>query len=91
MSCATIRDTSAIAFAGSIYENLGYGLDVQAAIELAANSISLDAASGGPTRDFVAATDLRSAPVTDALIPRLLVRDGVDASQLRFANPADRG
>lgn len=77
-----IPDVDAIAFAGSFYEALGYGEDVQTAFDLARNAIAIKRSPSCAENRFVASSR-RSGSATRS-VPELIVRPGVSAAGLRF-------
>jgi tetratricopeptide (TPR) repeat protein len=84
-----IEDPSAIAFAASFYQALGYGRSIQTAFELGCNEIELEREGSGAgsllpgarTRDFEL-TRL-SPPKVD--IPKLICASGVDPSTIHLS------
>lgn len=77
-----VEDRSAVAFAGAFYQALGFGEDVHTAFDLGCNQMDLVRMQGGP-RDL--APDAGQTGAAQANVPRLLVREGIRAQDIRFA------
>lgn len=88
---AAIPDDAARAFAGELYEALASGEDVKTAFDLACSAIAIALRRRGgplPPRDIESP---EPPPVAHpAQIPQLHVRNGIDASELRFVTRPPR-
>jgi hypothetical protein len=78
---AAIPDAAAIRFAAGFYRGIGFGRDVRTAFELGRSEMGIGEGGDGADRDIVTVSDgTKDVRVATADLPRLVVREGADAT-----------